>query len=115
MDIRECYDTAQNDLSCLLLSYSADIFMFSRSFCFDAKVLINNAWLFYGTPFPSCLLGAESEKILTVVVQQHWRGEIPLQCSNAAVFLAHVSCSKLFTLITLKLSLRGCILIILKE
>ena len=58
-------DTGKNDLSSLLLFVLlADILLFSSSFCFDAKALINNAWLFFWYSLPMSLLGAESEKIV---------------------------------------------------
>lgn len=67
---------------------------------------------FCGAPFPWCFLGAESERFTPASVK---RRKSPLQCSNAAVFLAPTSCSEHFTRIALTLQFRGCFLLTLKE
>lgn len=67
---------------------------------------------FCGTPFPWCFLGAESEKVHPSTGEEE---KNPSRCSDTALFLAPMLCSKQFTWITLMLQFRWCFLLILKE
>lgn len=101
-------DTGKNDLSSLLLFVLlADILLFSSSFCFDAKALINNAWLFfwYSLPIEPLRCWVREDCCGS---SAPWR-EAPRRCSKAALFPVAA-----LTLITLNLLFRGCSFLSLK-